>query len=168
MLSAELYLEIPLTQGKVALVSARHYEELSKHKWRAQWTQHSKGFYAVRSERLPDGKRVSQLMHRQILGLPYGDKRQGDHINHDTLNNRDENLRIATHAENQHNRGKTSNNTSGFKGVSRNGKGWEARIWANGKHLCLGTRDTPQQASELYCTAATKFHGKFARVTTCQ
>ena len=44
-------------------------------------------------------------------------KNQIDHINHDRIDNRIDNLREATNAENHKNRTMQSNNTSGYNGV---------------------------------------------------
>jgi hypothetical protein len=49
-------------------------------------------------------------MHRFLLGLDKKDKRQADHINRNTLDNRKENLRIVSQRKNQQNK----NNTSKF------------------------------------------------------
>ena len=103
-------------------------------------------------------------MHRQILGLKPGDKLQGEHRNLDTLDNRDENLRIATHSQNQFNRSKQANNSSGYKGVVRRKRGWQASIQVQGKRITLGTRQTPEEAFELYKIGAAKYHGDFFRV----
>lgn len=65
-----------------------------------------------------------------------------DHIDNNgcKTDNRIENLRLATHKQNQENRGIPKNNTSGIKGVSwdsRSGR-WKAAIKHNGKSICLG------------------------------
>jgi hypothetical protein len=91
------------------------------------------------------------------------DKRKVDHENLDTLDNTDENLRIASHADNIHNSGKRRNNTSGYKGVTRNGSGWQATIMVDQKRVSLGTRSTKEEAAELYKQAAIRLHGDFAR-----
>lgn len=45
------------------------------------------------------------MVHRVILGIVFeGRAKQGDHINHDTLNNRRNNLRIVPNRENSANR----------------------------------------------------------------
>ena len=93
---------IPLTQNKYTIVDDADYPELSKYSWFAQ-KQHS-GYYAIRNSSLINGKRHPIRMHRQILGLEHGDKRVGDHIHHNTLDNRRNNLRICTNAENLKNR----------------------------------------------------------------
>jgi len=85
-----------------------------------------------------------------------------DHINGDGTDNRISNLREATHSQNQHNRKKSKNNTSGYKGVSRNNRGWLAQIMLNGKTRCLGTYSTPEDAATAYNTAAKTMHGEFA------
>ena len=95
--------KIPLTQGQVALVDDADYEWLSRWKWCAMWCSSTDSFYAVRHIRLPNGKWTTLRMHRAILGLERGDSRQVDHENHDTLDERRENLRIVTHQENQWN-----------------------------------------------------------------
>lgn len=62
-----------------------------------RWSLHSRG-YAVGWR---DGRLV--LMHRLILGLDRGDRRQADHLNRDRLDNRRANLRVVTGAENAQN-----------------------------------------------------------------
>ena len=98
-----------------------------------------------------------------IMGEPNG--KDVDHINRNPLDNRRENLRICTHQQNQYNRTKQSNNTSGFKGVSFNKEKqkFEARIGIDGKSKFLGYFDTAEKASECYKQAALKHHGDFAR-----
>lgn len=124
--STPLYREIQLTQGQVALVSEHRFEELNSFKWYARWDPAMMSFYAERAISKGKGRQSKLHMHRVILGLAHGDKRHGDHKNHDTLDNRDENLRIATRSENLCNRGACINNRSGFKGVYRHNQKWAA------------------------------------------
>lgn len=86
-----------------------------------------------------------------------------DHINGKPDDNRFENLRQASRAENNRNTKISSNNKSGFKGVTRkrNGK-WTAHIRSNERHVCLGTFDTAELAHEFYCLAADMVYGDFA------
>ncbi len=130
---------IPLTQGKVALVDNADYNWLSQYKWYAQ--RHRSGnFYAARHSPTKNGKQPLIRMHRQILGLERGDKRQGDHENHNTLDNRRYNVRICTHQENQRNQKPRPNSSSQFKGVSwhKKIKKWQAYITINKKLKYLG------------------------------
>ena len=148
------YFQIELSKGKVTRVDEDFWDRFSHRRFSAH--QKSKGakFYA----------RIGSIsLHRFIVDAPKG--LQVDHINGDTLDNRRENLRICTQAENNRNIGKLSTNTSGFKGVKKyysrgkwNGS-WCARL--NEKHL--GTRRTPEEAHKLYCDAVKIAHGEFAR-----
>ncbi|MHC4440631.1 MAG: HNH endonuclease, partial [Planctomycetota bacterium] len=90
---------IPLTQGKYAIVDTDDFERLNKYKWYA--VKDSKNFYAYRNKRV--GKKYISLgMHRQILHPP--GNLFVDHINHNGLDNRKANLRLATCAQNTYNR----------------------------------------------------------------
>lgn len=61
-----------------------------------------------------------------------------DHWNHDTLDNRKENLRITVIGPNDtHRSGKNSNNKSGHRNVSWNGSGWSVQLMVDGKNTCL-------------------------------
>lgn len=170
----EEYREIPLAgpEGYVAKVDLCEYERLAKSKWRPL---RSKGkVYAVRHSPMVNGVvGPAVLMHREILGLEYGDPRQGDHALQDTLDNRRtvngrENLRIATRLENTWNSLKKVYNTSGYKGVSEDKKAsrahpWRARITVNRKEILIGYFTTPELAHKAYEKAAIKHFGKFAR-----
>jgi hypothetical protein len=165
-ITADTHRLIPLTQGQFAKVDADDFELLSQFKWFACWNKYTQSFYASRAIHI-EGKRGTLGMHRMILNLHTGDKRQGDHINHDTLDNRRINLRVAAQSENMRNREKYSNNTSGFKGVSfRKQRGnWRAQIKINGHKKHLGTRNSPEEAFELYKEASKKYHGEFGRAS---
>ena len=92
---------------------------------------------------------------------------QIDHINGNRSDNRWINLRQANNAENMRNRGRQSNNTSGFKGVNKKTdharkNPWRATIHLNGKSKSIGHFKTPEEAYAAYSTAADKIHGDFA------
>jgi len=157
-------IEIPLTQGQVALIDDEDFELISKFKWRAVWNPHTKSFYAKAHIRKPDGKDTTLRMHRLIMNAQPG--QQVDHVHHLTLDNRKSELRICTNSENLMNRGAQENNTSGYKGVSWNKRDrkWHAQIWVNGKRKHLGYFSTPEDGYAAYCKAAHDLHGQFARV----
>jgi hypothetical protein len=161
------YRTIRLTQGRAAIIDAADYEWLSQWKWCAVENKYRGVFYAVRrSPRKGEEPRHTEIMHRLILGLKYGDCRLGDHINLNTLDNRRSNLRIASSSQSQCNRGKQKNNSSGFKGVSFDKKmrKWQAYIKINRKRRNLGYFSTSTAAYSAYCVAATELHGEFKRL----
>lgn len=88
-----------------------------------------------------------------------------DHANGNKLDNSRDNLRLATRAQNQYNRDKNSNNTSGYKGVTSSPDGckWVARIRTDGIRKNLGTYDSKEQAALVYDIAAKKYQGEFAK-----
>lgn len=85
-----------------------------------------------------------------------------DHEDGNGLNNKWSNLRVATKAQNGANRGPNANNKLGFKGVRTTRQG---RFSAHFRGQYLGTRATPQDASDLYEAAARAHFGEFARVS---
>jgi hypothetical protein len=86
-----------------------------------------------------------------------------DHKDNNGLNNREDNLRVASHSQNQQNRGKNKANTSGFKGVRQEGVGFRARIRYKSKLIHLGTFVSPEMAHAAYCEASRELQGQFSR-----
>lgn len=150
---------IPLTQGLVALVDDADYEAVSAFKWFAMKV--GRRFYAARNVCKPDGKWITQSLHRFLM--PGVDR--VDHINGDSLNNQRYNLRPATHKQNL--RGfqqKRLGTTSRFRGVGWNKEmlKWEARIKVDGKKIHLGYFKSETAAALVYDAAARKYFGEFA------
>ncbi len=83
-----------------------------------------------------------------------------DHINGIRTDNRLSNLREATCAENQQNRGKPRNNKSGMLGVSWSGAAgkWRASIRLGGKGFNLGSFDRQEDAHAAYLSAKSEKH----------
>lgn len=107
--------------------------------------------------------------HRVIWAIAHGEwpRDQIDHINGLRTDNRISNLREATAQENNRNIGLGAANTSGYKGVCWHAytKKWKAEIKiSTDKRLHLGLFETPEAAHAAYCSAATKYHGDFARL----
>lgn len=90
-----------------------------------------------------------------------------DHLDGDFENNRIENLRPCTNAQNQYNSPRKANNRSGFKGVVFHAKcrsrPWQAKIVENGKVKSLGYFATPEEAGDAYDRGAVSVAGVFAR-----
>lgn len=151
--------KIKLTQGKWAMVDDEDYGWLSQWRWHAIKTPYT--FYVVRNSPKVKGRQNTIRMHRQILTPKIG--QLVDHINHNGLDNRKENLRFCGHSQNQFNKRKWKNTTSKFKGVSWQravGKWrgrWKAQIRISYKLIYLGVFINQIEAAQAYDCAAKKY-----------
>lgn len=147
--------KIPLHGGKFALVDDEDYPIAMAYSWHVScrgYAQHS------------PKPGASVFMHRFLIDAPEG--KQVDHINGDKLDNRKSNLRLCTNQENCRARHKA--NPSGFRGVSRKNKGWQASISDGKKHHYLGIYPTPELASAAYRGAAKVLFGEFQPIDAVQ
>lgn len=143
--------EIKLSQGQVAIVDDEDFEWLSRWKWHAYWNKNTKSFYAQRNIRILK-KTICIIMHRLIMGLNPKERPVVDHINHDTLNNTRNNLRVTTPSGNQQNR---LNRGYAFHKKSQK---FRARITANGKDIYLGIYKNENDARKAYLAAKEIYH----------
>lgn len=88
-----------------------------------------------------------------------------DHINGIKTDNRPENLRDATHAENMRNSKLRKDNTSGFKGVTWDARAakWQAQAHINGRCKFLGYFTEASEAAEVAARFRSQHHMEFAR-----
>lgn len=111
------------------------------------------------------------LAHRAIWALVWGiwPELEIDHKDGDRSNNRIENLREATYAQQHQNQMKRPSK-SGLKGVSVTGprftdrKRYQAMIQVHGKQIFLGLYPTAEAAHLAYVVAAKEHFGEFARI----
>jgi len=117
----------------------------------------------VKGEMTINGKRKRFYLHRWILS-PSPDL-DVDHIDHDTLNNRRNNLRVCTNSENSWNRKFQLNNKSGISGVrwKPERKSWIAEIAVNGKQTHLGSFKKIEDAANARKRAEVQHYGEFRR-----
>lgn len=111
-----------------------------------------------------NGKPKQIKAHRLAWYITYGELPSIiDHIDGNPSNNSLDNLRPCTNKQNQMNRGKGTNNTSGYKGVAwhKHKKKWMASIRDNGKKEFLGYYNSPKEASAIYEKRAKELHGDF-------
>jgi HNH endonuclease/AP2 domain len=151
--------EIRLYDGSVSIVDDDDYEKLKDYKW----YRSNKG-YAYRNHYF-DKKNYIVYMHREIINAPKG--LTVDHINGNKLDNRKENLRLATPGQNQYNLRKTKNKTtSKYKGVcwNKQRKGWSAYIRINGKCKTIGLFSDEESAANAYNHYAKQHFGEYARL----
>jgi hypothetical protein len=160
---------ISVGQNKFAIVDDEDFDRLNKIRWcirndrgRNDYVQTTKYLGKINNKY----KNVTIQMHRLILDI--SDSRKIDHKNGNTLDNRKENLRIATSRKNNTNLHKLkSNNTSGFRGVIKRHDyidkiTWRARInLPNGRKKSLGEFSTPEEAAKAFDKAALEIYGDF-------
>lgn len=120
------YMEILLTQKQKAKVNVEDYQRVNQYKWHACYNYHTSSFYAANSKyfgRKFCKHRVKVIyLSRFIMNAPKG--KVVDHINHDTLDNRRENLRVITNTKNLQNRkGACKHSKSGIRNVH-----WHKRL----------------------------------------
>lgn len=89
---------INLTKGYSAIVSEADFDRLSAHKWHVNMRRPTHP-YAQRFDSIKK-RRIS--MHHEVAGTP-PETCVVDHINGNTLDNRRDNLRFATHSQNARN-----------------------------------------------------------------
>jgi len=111
-----------------------------------------------------NGKKIRASRLIWYMHHGYMPEQHIDHINNLITDNRIENLREASSQQNSCNRGKQSNNTSGFKGCTFSKGKWQVMITVNKKPHYIGRFLLLEQASFAYEQAAKKLHGEFANV----
>lgn len=148
-------IRLPITNGEVLIDATVEGIRLV---CRYAWHVDADGYAAA----LVEGKRA--LLHRLLLGI-HGTAKIADHRNLDRLDNRRQNLRVATKSQNGYNRGRRRDNKSGYKGVYRCSTTghWRAEISAERKRHKLGRFADPISAAKAYDAAALRLHGEFAR-----
>lgn len=146
--------EIKLTRGHVAIVDDEDYDRLMQWKWHATGTGVS--MYAYKHFRR-DGKVLAVAMHRHVIDAPKG--KNVDHINRNTFDNRKENLRLCTHAENLRNQ---MRRTAQYKGIALKNGRWNVHIMVDGVAHNLGSFRGQVAAAKEYDKLAKLLHGEFA------
>lgn len=147
--------EVEVGEDAVAMLSTREdYDLVRRYNWHLTYNGYARANIGGRTV----------FMHRLIMNP--GPGMVVDHINGNKLDNRRENLRICTPAENARNCGSFRNSTSRYKGVhlcSRSGK-WRAKIHVNKMHFKIGYFATEEEAARAYDARARELHGEFARL----
>lgn len=124
-----------------------------------KWHLH-KGYAAVTRGSGRDAKRL--YLHRMLMESGRG--KVVDHVNGNKLDNRRDNLRVASVSQNSANVGKLSTNKSGLKGVVPHGERYRAYIHKDRRTRYLGTFDDPKDAACKYDKEARRLFGQFAKL----
>lgn len=153
---------ITLTKGYQAIIDDEDFERVSQIKWYAQVTR--KYVYGAHRWSKSKGGKLLYL-HRFILRLESNDFI--DHINHNTLDCRKENLRVCNNRQNQWNGitpKKRSAKFSKYRGVTFEGGKWRVRIRVGKIKKSLGSFDSEIAAAQAYNAEAKIVHGEFANL----
>jgi hypothetical protein len=169
---------VPLGDGLISWVSPVDVP-LGRMGWRAKKSGRGKWvhYYATHSYKIGD-TRGEYNLHTLVWErandtlLPKGFL--VDHINQDKLDNRRENLRLASRSDNEANKRKRrtqagGKTTSSYKGVTRmndrpRNKPWRSTITFDKKQRALGTYADEIEAARAYDRAALEQFGEFAHI----
>lgn len=148
-----------------ALVDDCDFKHLIKYNWAAVVSHGN--LYALRRKLKSDkGARIQRSisMHCHLIQTRKGF--EIDHRDGNGLNNQRSNLRACTHQQNMRNMRRPSNNTSGYKGVSKcpESSTWRAYITVNRRQKHLGCFRLKIEAAHAYDSAARKYYGEFANL----
>ena len=164
-------MKIELTQDKYTVVDDKNFAWLNQYKWYADVYHVARNITVIGQEKHKNIKRkqkkilIHKLIMEKILGRKLEPEEQIDHINADIFDNRECNLRMCDHSQNQANR-KTTIGTSQYKGVSwhKKSRKWQTSIKFNKKRIWLGCFNNEINAAKSYNEAALKYFGEFARL----
>jgi len=140
---------------KIILIDDEDYNKIKNYKWGVSYNKKYDNFY-VRSKFID--------IHRLIMNCPSG--MIVDHINHNGLDNRKENLRICNNKQNRINSLKHKELTSKYKGVyfEKIKRKYRADIRIDKKLKFIGLFKNEIDAAEAYNQAALKHFGQFANL----
>ena len=164
-----LIIESPKYGTFEVLYDAEDEDKINKYKWKLR--RDKSKFYIYAHIPHPDGGRFKNgrqrqtalQLHRYINNTPKG--MDTDHINGNTMDNRKQNLRTCTRAENSRNRNIAKNNTSGYKWVTlykTKKRPWRAQINFENKSYYLGCFKDKEEAARAYDKKAIELHGEYA------
>jgi hypothetical protein len=149
---------IPLTNGQRVTVDSADFEFLTQWNWAAMKGKKRGTWYAMRW----DSQRRFISLASVVIGIE--PPLVADHVNHDTLDCRQSNLRPATFRQNIFNRSKRTGLTSKYKGVCwhKTKAKYICKIEVFDRSIHLGGFDSEDDAAQCYNDAATKHFGEFA------
>jgi len=141
------------------IIDDKHHPLIKKYKW---WIFKIKKQYYARAR--ISGKDI--YLHQMIMGSPPVYNFAVDHINHDTLDNREENLRWVSKQKNSNNL-RAGPCHSQYIGVTKSrskNKPWKASIMKSGIRYPLGFFENEIDAAEAYDKKSVELNGEFAPV----
>jgi hypothetical protein len=154
---------IPLTRGYETTVDDDDYEELNKYRWCVNICGQLIPYAARNIRDTVTGKQRTVRMHRVVMGVQDAPRTtEVDHRNHDTLDNRKENLRVTDHAGNLANRkGAQANSRTGIRGVFLRPSGkYQAWVQHRRQRYHLGYYQTLEEAAAVVGEARKRLFGE--------
>ncbi|BDA45215.1 Uncharacterized HNH endonuclease L560 at C-terminar half [Coccomyxa sp. Obi] len=148
--------------GRYALVDDEDWHEMTYKKTWYGWLN-KKSVYGMW------GSNVA--MHRVVYGKCNEALAKGesiDHKNGNTLDNRRENLRRASHSEQAHNKRKRAGCSSAYFGVGRSGKKWTGGVKKEGEYYGTGIHETEEEAALAYNRIAKQVYGEKAQLNVIE
>lgn len=134
-----------------AWVDEEDWPLVSQHRW------HLAHGYVMRRAKKEGLRQTTLPLHREIMGLQPGDRRQVDHRNHRPTDCRRRNMRVVSLAENHQNRQSWGdrNTSSKYRGVSWNKRSrkWWAYYRLNGQLIVLGYYHDEDEAGRVAAEA---------------
>lgn len=140
---------IQLTKGLQTQIDSKYLDRVAGKKYHSASRGVGLGFFAGRS----DNRNHRTISIVEDLFGPAGPGLTWDHKNGDPMDNREDNLKRVTKAEQQHGfRRKMAKASSKYRGVRRKSRGrpWEAAIRYRGHLEYLGTFDLEEDAARAY------------------
>lgn len=138
-----------------AKVSLDKIDYVCKHKWYLSKTDYP--FTFIKGDRVPLHKFIF-FLNTGTTVAHYNEKMVIDHINRDRLDARNENLRLATPAENSYN--KTNKNL--LRNIKQNKKGtYNIKITKNKEIFKINDIETLEEAINLYNIIVEEIYGSF-------
>lgn len=157
---AKIILNSPKYGEKICLIDKEDLNKILEFSTvKLKYERSNNSFYAV-FQTWKNNKPSNIPLHRFIINAPKN--LEVDHINHNTLDNRKSNLRLATKAENAQNKIKaqSNNKTSGIRGVSwkKDRQKWKAYLSVNRKQIHIGYFDDIKEAEIAIKKARATYH----------
>ena len=139
----------------IIVVDAEDAEWIASRRWTPQ-DNGKGGLYFVSTK---GGQKL--FLHREVARARFYET--PDHVDRDTLNNRKQNLRLCTTAQNTWNQDLRRRGNAHYKGVHMLDAGrYKAAITAHGMTYNLGTFDSAEKAALARDAAALFLHGEYA------
>ena len=134
--------------------------------WHLEWNRYTESYYvqATLYEGTINGKPKYKTLRLHNFLLETEPYQRVDHENHNTLDNRESNIRETTIKDNgRHREGKNSNNTSGYRNVTWISGWWRIQLQVDSKNKLFPEKfSNVDEAGKFAEEMRIKYYGEFA------